>query len=420
MCVMPSLSLQRREFPSPARRELSLVARINRSWPGVIAGAADLDPAAVLTATVAGASFGYALGWVVLLCVPVLFSVLAVSSRIGRQTKKGLVQLVREHYGVKSALLIAVFMIAVNLTMVIGDIVAVSDSLSLIVGLHRHFFLAGVAFAIWYMLILGSYKKTTKVLGTLTLILIAYVVAAFHVTESFGELAKGVLLPRMQTNTSYFMGVIAVFGSLLTPDVIVWQTSSRRGVQGGLAEAHYTESHAGTFVACLISLSAMIAASHLHVADPSSMSTRTASEALGTFGILGPILFSLGIIGSGLIALPILVASLCFSVAEALQWKSGLSTVPWEARRFYVLISATVSIAVFVDFFGVNTVKVLYWSQFLAGVVLVPIFVYILLVSNDRRVMGTTNSRFENLWLSVAAGAMFISNIIFFWAKFIR
>ena len=171
------------------------------------------------------------------------------------------------------------------------------------------------------------------------------------------------------------------------------------------------------FVACLISISAMIAASHLHVTDASSMTTRMASESLGTFGAAGPVLFSAGIIGSGLIALPILVASLCFSIAEALGWKSGLSVVPWEARLFYVMISVVVFLAVFIDFFNVNTVKVLYWSQVMAGVVLVPIFSYILILSNNPRVMRTTSSRFENICLSAAALGMLISNILFFWSE---
>jgi Mn2+/Fe2+ NRAMP family transporter len=389
--------------------------RFGRALPGIVAGAADLDPAAVLTATVAGASFGYALGWVVLLCVPVLFSIFAVSSRMGQQTGKGLVELIRINYGKYTALTIALLIVAVNFTMIVGDIVAVSDGFSLITVFPRSYFLAIVGFAIWYVLILGNYQKTTKVLGTLTLILIAYVVAAYNVTDSFVHLARGIFLPRMHGNTEYVMGMVAVFGSLLTPDVIVWQTSSRRGLPEGLAQAHITESHAGTVVACLISLSAMIAASHLNVADPSSMSTRTAADALGSFGFMGPILFSLGIIGSGLIALPILVASLCFSVAEAFGWKSGLSTEPWEARLFYAMISVTVFLALAIDYFGISTVKVLYWSQVLAGIVLVPIFACILLLSNNRRIMRTTNTRFENFWLGTAALGMFVSNLLFFW-----
>jgi Mn2+/Fe2+ NRAMP family transporter len=415
---MQTLRLQ--SEPPAKAAAVSIAERITRTVPGVIAGAADLDPAAVLTATVAGVSFGYSLGWVVLLCCPVLFTVFAVSSRIGHQTKKGLIQLIREHYGTRSAAIIALFIVAVNLAMIVGDLVAVADSFSLITTQSSYWFLAGIGFCVWHLLILGNYQKTTKALGTVALILFAYVAAALYATPSYSALAKGIFMPKFHTNTGYMMGVVAVFGSLLTPDVIVWQTSSRRGLPPGVAQAHHTESHAGTFVACLISLSAMIAASHLHVADPSNLTTRSAAEALSPLGSIGPFLFALGIIGSGLIALPILVASLCFSVAEAWGWESGLSSAPWEARRFFVLISITVFGAVFINFLGVNTVKVLYWSQVAAGIVLVPIFVYILLVSNNTRVMRTTNSRFENLWLGAAAVAMLFSNILFFWSEFFR
>src|SRR5215467_11683525 len=111
--------------------QLTLTSRAAKALPGIIAGAADLDPAAVLTATVAGASFGYSLGWVVLLCVPVLFSVFAVSSRIGHQTRKGLVELVRTQYGKRLALVIALLIVGVNFAMIVGDLMAVSDGLSL-------------------------------------------------------------------------------------------------------------------------------------------------------------------------------------------------------------------------------------------------------------------------------------------------
>jgi Mn2+/Fe2+ NRAMP family transporter len=145
------------------------------------------------------------------------------------------------------------------------------------------------------------------------------------------------------------------------------------------------------------------------------MSLRDAAEALAPFGTLGPIIFSLGIIASGLVALPILIASLCFAISEAFGWESGLSIPPWRARFFYVTISATVFVSLAVDFFHINTVQVLYWSQVLAGIVLVPIFIYILLISNNKRVMQTTNNSFQNFWLSFAAGGMALSNLLFLW-----
>jgi Mn2+/Fe2+ NRAMP family transporter len=405
-------------FDGPPPEQLenqSWFTRLHRLVPGVIAGAADLDPAAVLTATVAGASFGYSLGWVVLLCIPVLHTVFAVSSRIGQQTGQGLIDLIREHHGRRKAVVIAFLILVVNLAMIIGDLVAVADSCSLITAQPRTYFLAAIAFVVWYLLIVGNYQKTTKALGIMSLILIAYVVAAWRASGPLLSLASGVLIPKIAMSDAYTMGIVAVFGSLLTPDVIVWQTSSRRGLPAGLAQAHVGESHAGTFVACLVSLSAMIAASHIHVADPSGMSTRTAAEALAPFGQLGPIVFSLGIIGSGLIALPILVASLCFAASEAFGWESGLSIPPWRARFFFVMISVTVFVCAAVDFFSINTIKVLYWSQVLAGIVLVPIFIYILAISNNRRLMQTPNSTAQNFWLGWAAGGMVMSNLLFLW-----
>jgi Mn2+/Fe2+ NRAMP family transporter len=134
-------------------------------------------------------------------------------------------------------------------------------------------------------------------------------------------------------------------------------------------------------------------------------------------GAIGPILFSLGIIGSGLVALPILVASLCFSISEAANWDYGLNKPPWEARRFFVLICIVLLIAVIVNYFSVNTVKTLFWSQVLAGVFIVPILFFILWISNDRRIMKTTNSIWQNFWLGGAVGGMLVANVIFFCAK---
>ncbi len=405
----------RPQLAEPPTDRPTILSRAARMLPGIISGAADLDPAAVLTATVAGASFGYSVGWVVLLCVPVLHSIFAVSARIGHETGKGLIDLIRERYGRRRAIALALLILVINLAMIIGDLVAVSDSFSLITALPRAFFLAGIGFSVWYLLILGNYQKTTNALGMMAMILIAYVVAAYQVSGSLFTAATHVVLPKIEMSRDYMMGVVAVFGSLLTPDVIVWQTSSRRGLPPGIAQAHISESHSGTFVACLISLCAMMAASRLHVADPSSMSTRIAAEALSPFGALGPILFSLGIIASGLIALPILVASLCFAASEAFGWESGLSIPPWRARFFYVMISITVFVAVCIDFSPVNAVQVLYWSQVLAGIALVPIFVYILLVSNNAGLMKTTNTWWQNFWLGAAGAGMVISNLLFFW-----
>jgi Mn2+/Fe2+ NRAMP family transporter len=387
---------------------------VGRIIPGIIAGAADLDPAAVLTATVAGASFGLAVGWVVLLCIPILIAVFGVSARIGHETRLGLIQLLRQQFGRRVALTLALMVVAVNVLMIVADVMAVSDGLSIVLQQPRLFFPAFVAFAVWYILTAAGYDRVNRTLSLLALFLFAYVAAAVFSAESFTKVATSIVMPRIPHGTGYVMAVIAVFGSLLTPDVIVWQTSTKREAGSSF---HEVEAKFGCVVAALVSLSVIVAASTMRIADPSSMTTLQAAQALSPLGGLGPVLFALGIIGSGLVALPILVASLCFSIAESADWPYGLNQPPWEAKRFFALICGVLFLSVVVNFFGINTVRTLYWSQVLAGIFIVPILFFILWLANDRRVMRTTNTRWQNFWLGAAVGGMIAANVVFFFTE---
>jgi len=401
-------------FPSgPARQARGWRGFLQTRLPGVVAGAADLDPAAVLTATVAGATFGLSIAWVVLICFPVLRSVFHVSARIGHESRKGLVELTRQHYGRTAGFLLALGVVVVNMTMIVGDLVVVSEAWGIVMDQPRLFFLAPMAFFVWYLLLLGNVDRITKWMGLLAFILVAYLLAAWVATPSVVQLAKGILLPHLRASGEYALGVIAVFGSLLTPDVIVWQTSSRRDAPRGVVKSLHGESHAGTFVACMISICAIIAASHMTGVKPDELTTRSASQALAPLGAAGPVLFAVGILGSGLVALPLLVASLCFSVAEAFDWSSGLSKKPWDARYFFVMISVCLFIATFVGLFPVDTVKVLYWSQVLAGFMVVPILGLLILLGRNPFLVETRNTRWENIWLGLAVGTMVIANLAF-------
>jgi Mn2+/Fe2+ NRAMP family transporter len=384
-----------------------------KALPGIIAGAADLDPAAVLTATVAGASYGTSVGWVVLFCIPILQSVFGVAARIGQETKLGLIKLIREHFGARIAVTIACMVALVNVIMIIADLMAVSDAFSIVLNQPARFFPAVVAFVVWYILTLAGYGRVNPTLSLLALFLFAYVGAAMLATGAPPAAHHTLTSGRSMLTGGYVMAVIAVFGSLLTPDVVVWQTSTKRESK----TLHDIEAQVGCVVACLVSLSVIVAASRMQAADPFSMTTRQAAGALSPLGAIGPILFALGIIGSGLVALPILVASLCFSISEAANWDYGLSKPPWEARRFFVMIGMVLLLAVIVNYFSVNTVKTLFWSQVLAGIFVVPILFFILWISNDRRIMKNTNTVWQNFWLGGAVGGMLVANVIFFCGK---
>ncbi len=381
-------------------------------------GAANVDPSLVITATVVGAAYGYSMLWVVLLCVPFLVAVFHVSVRIGYETKKGLVDLLREHYGRGWALACVIVVIAINMAMIVADLMAVSDALSIILRQQRVYFIAVTAFTVWYVLIFRDYRKITHALLWLAMPLFVYVAAAVIAAPSAREVFARTLIPHVARSPDYIKAVVGLFGSLLTPYVLVWQTSSGREQAAiGAPTSYAAQSRAGTIVTTVLSFSIIVAAgSVLHLAQPQDMTTRQAAEALRpAAGNLGQALFALGIIGAGMVALPVLVASMCYSISEAMEWKAGLSEHPWEAKRFYVLISMVVFTAAAANFLPINPVKALYWSQILAGILTVPIFAFILITSRDRRIMITTNTRAQNFWLGAAIGGLVAAGVLYAW-----
>ena len=395
---------------------------LRRIVPGMVTGASDVDPALVLTATVAGATYHYSLLWSVLLCIPFLLSVFAVSARIGYETRKGLVDLLRGHYGRSVAIGCAGLIVAINMAMIVADLMAVTDALSIILQLPRMFFIAAVAFFVWYVLIFRDYRRITQALVLLSLPLFIYVAAAILAHPDWGHVISHSLFPRIPYGVHYPETVVAIFGSLLTPYVLVWQTSSRREeALAGARSPGGAEHHAGAVVTTVLCYSIMVAAGTVLQTPPGSdLTTHMAASALTpAVGALGTTLFALGIIGAGMVALPVLVASMCYSVAEAMGWPSGLNETPWEAVRFYVMISGAMFVAAALNFIKINPVSALYWSQVLAGALTVPILVFILVVSNDRKIMRTTNSWWQNFWIGASIGAIITAGLILFWWKII-
>lgn len=405
------------ETPPPAPSDSPVVAWFRRFGPGIVTGAADVDPSLVITATVAGTAFHFGLLWVVVLCLPFLIATFAVTGRIGHETRKGLVDLLREHHGRSWAVCCASVIVFINMAMIIADLMAVSDALSIILGQARIVFIAVTAFSVWYVLIFHDYRKITRVLLWMALPLFLYVAAAAISVTSWTDLALGTFAPRAVHSTAYIATLVGLFGSLLTPYILVWQTSSRGEQASSGGDLHEIESHAGSFVTTILCFSIIVAAaSVLRMPNPVEMTTRQAAEALGPVaGDMGALVFALGIIGAGLVALPVLVASMCYSIAEAMEWKAGLSEHPWEAKRFYVLISAAMFVAAAANFLPINPVKALFWSQILAGILTVPILVFIVWLANDRRIMQTVNSRWQNFWIGAAAGGLIATQLLWAW-----
>lgn len=405
--------------PSEGKESESRSASVRRTLFSFATGSADVDPALVLTAIVVGASYSYSLLWVVVLCVPFLITVFSVSNRLGLETRKGLVDLIRENYGRKLALVCACVVLAINLAMIIADLMAVSDGLSILLGHARMYFVALVAFSVWYILILHDYRYFTRIFLWLTLPLFTYVAAAILAAPSAGWVLLSTAVPRIPRNAGYASATIALFGSLLTPYVLVWKTSSRRERAQRRAMLPATHSYVGRIVTCVLAYCIIVATgSVLHLPFASNMTTLRATESLHfVVGDVGPYMFALGIIGAGMVALPVLVASMSYSLSEAVGWKTGLTEHPWEAKSFYVLLSVTMIVAGLFNFLPINPVRAAFLSQILAGLLAIPILLFILVLSNDRRVMRTTNTRWQNFWCGAAIGALVGCGLLLAWWK---
>jgi Mn2+/Fe2+ NRAMP family transporter len=257
------------------------------------------------------------------------------------------------------------------------------------------------------VLILGSYERVSSSLALMALALFGYVIAATLTVDAPLRTLSDAIRPHFSYSSTYLMAVIAVFGSLLTPDVLVWQTSSRR-VQ---RLATHSQSKIGTLVAIAVALSVLVAATNIKVHDTSLLTTKMAAEALSPLGDIGPVIFAFGILGSGLVALPILVASLCFAVSEAFGWSSGLHHKPWEAQFFYVLISGTLALATVIDLIGIKTITLLYWSQVLAGMVIMPILLFLYLLG--KRVGAIHGMERAIILITIVTFA--VANAMFIW-----
>src|SRR5947209_9426164 len=229
-----------------------------RLGPGIVTGAANLDPSAVVTATIAGAAFAHSLLWVVILVVPFLLAIFSVTSRIGTETGLGLLDLVREHYGRGFAVAGAALTILTNFAVVTADIMAVSDALSILTGLSRMFFIVATAFFVWYILVFQDYQKITRALVLFSLPLYLYVAAAVLTQPNLPTLLHDIFLPRMHASSEYAANIVALFGSFLTPYIIIWQTSSRSDPNH---EHHPADSFISTAVTFTLACSIIVAAS---------------------------------------------------------------------------------------------------------------------------------------------------------------
>jgi len=393
-----------------------------RLGPGFITGAADDDPSGIATYSQTGVRFGYGQLWTALFFFPFMAAVQEMCGRIGTVTGKGLSGVIRRHYS-RRILFFAVALLFIANTINIGaDLGAMASATRLVFGLPFAFWLLALTAVTLTLETFFSYQKYAKLLKYLTLSLFAYVLVAVIVQQDWKEVAWSTFLPSLSMNRDYLLNIVAILGTTISPYLFFWQADQEveeevmahkiSGDGEGRPRVTKRDLHSmrldtvlGMFFSNLVMFFIIVtAASTLRVHGVTSVDTATqAAEALRPLaGDLSFLLFSLGILGTGMLAVPVLAGATSYAVAEALGWKSGLFRKFNEAHGFYGIMILATLVGLIVNFVGIPPFKMLYYTAVLNGLVAPPLLVLILLISNNSKIMG----RHTNGWLSNALGIL--------------
>jgi NRAMP (natural resistance-associated macrophage protein)-like metal ion transporter len=373
--------------------------------PGLISGASDDDPTAIATYSQAGAQFGYGLCWLIPFIYPLMIVVQQVSARIGRTTGHGLAGNIRRHYppwllqGGVGLLLVA------NTIQLAADLGIMGDAVALLFGGPRLLYIVLFGMACVAMQVFMRYARYVALLKWTTLSLFAYVITVLMAEIAWADVAAA-LVPSLSVDKNYITTMVGIFGVAISPYLFFWQSSQeaedqrvkpeRKPLIAAPEQASSAlkririDTYVGMAVATLIGLAIMITtAATLHASGTTDIRTSAqAAEALRpAAGSLAMAVFALGIVGTGLLAVPVLAGSAAYAIGEACQWPVGLARQPLEAKAFYATVALATLIGVGINFTSVDPVQVLYWSAVINGVIAVPVMAVMMVMAAQPRVM---------------------------------
>jgi Mn2+/Fe2+ NRAMP family transporter len=384
-----------------------------RLGPGLITGAADDDPSGIATYSQAGAQFGLDMLWTMPLAYPLMSAIQAMCAQIGRVTGEGLAANIKTAFppivlkGVVLLLLIA------NTLNIAADVAAMGEVAELVSGVDRHLMTLFFVLVTLLLQIFVPYHRYVFFLKWLTLSLLAYAAVLFTVHVPWGEVALRTVWPKLTLNFNTAAVIVGVFGTTISPYLFFWQASeevedmrAKRGAAPLLKDPKAApaelrrirwDTWSGMFVSDLAAYFIILAtAVTLHVSGTTDIQTaaQAASALRPLAGEFAFLLFAIGILGVGLIGVPVLAGSAAYALAEAMGWKSGLERSPKNARGFYAVIAVSVLAGLVIQYSPISPMKALFWSAVINGVVAVPLMVVIILIASSKAVMGAfTSSR---------------------------
>ena len=391
----------------PKRRKLLQVL-----GPGLITGASDDDPSGIATYSQAGAQFGYDLGWTLLFSWPLMCAIQEISARIGRVTGRGLAGNLKLHYPLAVVSGLVALLVVANVINLAADLGAMGAALALVVGGPKLIYVAGFGVVSALLEIFVRYSRYVSVLKWLTLSLFAYVGVALVVKMPWATVAYHLVVPHISLQPGYLTVVVAILGTTISPYLFFWQASEEveevkervdaKPLERAPEQATHEfgrirlDTYLGMAFSNIVALFVVLttaATLHAHnITDiqTSAQAARALRPIAGEFAFL---VFALGIIGTGLLALPVLAGSAAYALGELFGWHVGLARKPHRAKAFYGAIAVAGVIGVVLNLVHLDPIKALFWSAVINGVTAVPIMVMIMLLASRKSCMGEFSIR---------------------------
>ena len=375
--------------------------------PGLITGASDDDPSGIATYSQTGAQFGYNLGWVLLFSWPLMCAIQEISARIGRVTGRGIAGVIRQHYPAPILYLLVLLLVVANVINLGADLGAMAAALKLVIGGPDLAYVVAFAVVCLLLEIFLQYRRYVAWLKWLTLSLFAYVGVAFIVKLPWADVGYHLVVPNISLKADYLTTVVAILGTTISPYLFFWQAEEEADEvrenpnakplerDPGSAKPEFQRIRIDTYLGMFLSNAVAVfivvtTAATLNAHGVTDVQT-SSQAALALKPIAGPfafVVFALGIVGTGLLAVPVLAGSAAYAVGEAAGLHVGLARKLRRAPTFYALIAGAFVVGVILNFVHIDPIKALFWSAVINGVVAVPVMVMMMLLVSRKKVMG--------------------------------
>jgi NRAMP (natural resistance-associated macrophage protein)-like metal ion transporter len=420
------MSLPAGDLPQPPKQNL-VEEFFSDLGPGLITGCADDDPSGISTYSISGAAFGYGPLWTALISFPLMVAVQMMCGRLGMVTGCGLAGVIRRRYSKWILWGACALLIVANVFNIGADLGGMADVTQMITGVNALVWTPLFTAAIVWFLFYSSYRQIVRIFKWLTLALLAYVITAFFASVDWRRALLATWLPRPAWSHDYVEVLVGILGTTISPYLFFWQASqeveeqramgrnlaSRKRVTKEELRALRVDVITGMFISNFIMYFIILTtAATLHAHGIVNIATaRQAAEALRPLaGNAAYLLFTIGLIGTGMLGVPVLAGSCAYTISEAAAWRGSLERKPRGARKFYGVLGVAMFLGLVINYLRVNAVRMMFWSAVLNGLLAPPLILLVLLLTSDRQVMGQqVSSRFERVfgWLTFAlmAGA---------------